>query len=134
VSKFIIALREGLGLFLAASADCDASLDAERFTQDILKIDPVERPSAEALLQHPYLSDFHCETPDGDVIDEPSRPRPLDLKDFHFDYPTLQPGARPKPSERMLLDELWTEFEMENRPRTTALGPEAIIPAAPFEQ
>ena len=25
VSRFIIALREGLGLFLAASADCDAS-------------------------------------------------------------------------------------------------------------
>ena len=139
-----------------------ASLDAERFVQDILQVDPDERPSADALLKHPlqniiffnfwpkfrpkfkislnvlptfsfwtrYLSDFHCETKDGEAIDEPVRPRPLDLRDFHFDYPKLAAGGQVA-SERMLLDELWYEFEQDlNHPRTSAFDLAAPLPAS----
>ena len=63
-----------------------ASLEAEEFLQFILRWDPRQRPSADDCLQHSYLADFHQEDEDGQSIDEPTRPQPLQISMFHFDY------------------------------------------------
>ena len=71
-----------------------ASLEAEQFVQYILEFDPEKRPSATDCLRSPYLSDFHGETAEGIAIDEPSRPRPLDIAQFHFDYPRVDQTSK----------------------------------------